>query len=378
MSNQNVEQPEFLADVQKLQEQITSLKKRLDLVEENREKVRQKIYEKVKSDYEKKLDGLFGELKPFQEKIETEISGLEDQILNHQEVVENNQEELEEFQLRFFAGEFAEEEFEPKQTELSDLMDTSNESIKELEQQIKNYQKHLSFITGEPIEEDDEPVVESSGDEDDDDDDPQDEAEIVVETPSQESDAVDSPVDDDSIDLLAEELEAEEAEEADDELEEEEEEFEPENDFDDAPMMADPETGLMKDTVDSEIVPEEDLVIVGDDDIVSDESESEDYEWDCIPILDVVDGDFTGESYTIDKERITMGRGPNNDIQLATDTSVSRHHAQIALEGRKYVLVDLESSNGTSVNGMRITRAVLKPNDELMVGQSKLIIRTQD
>jgi pSer/pThr/pTyr-binding forkhead associated (FHA) protein len=100
----------------------------------------------------------------------------------------------------------------------------------------------------------------------------------------------------------------------------------------------------------------------------------EDYTWTATPVLDVIEGDFTGESYPMDKERMTIGRGPNNDIQLATDTSVSRHHAQITFENNHYILVDLESSNGTSVNGMRVNRMALHPNDEITIGTSKLVI----
>ena len=84
MSKKIVEQPDFLEEILELQNQIDSLKKRLQLVEENREKVRQKVYEKVKSEYETKLQDLYDQLQPYQEKMQSEISALEDQILNHQ------------------------------------------------------------------------------------------------------------------------------------------------------------------------------------------------------------------------------------------------------------------------------------------------------
>lgn len=355
MSNNSFEPPEFLADVQKLRDRIDELQKRLELVEQNREKVRQKIYEKVKSDYQKKLDEMYGELNPFKEKIEAEIGGLEEEIQKHQEVADSSQETLEEYQLRFFAGEFADDEFEPLQAEMTEKIDESHNRIEELKSHIREFQKHLAFITGEPIEEAVEEEEES-------------EEEVVdAAEPVEEEAHLEEPDEDEGIE--AEEMEAAEGEE-----------FKPESDIlEEQPVMEGTEDGphLMKDTVDSEMMAEEGYPM-GEEPIEAVEEEGEEYLWSGSPVLDVVDGDFTGESYTIDKERITMGRGPNNDIQLATDTSVSRHHAQIAQEGEKYVLVDLESSNGTSVNGIRVSRAVLKPNDEIMIGQSKLIIRTQD
>ncbi|MBN1878746.1 FHA domain-containing protein [bacterium] len=365
MSKKKAEQPEFLSEVSDLQEQIESLKKRLELVEENREKVRQKIYEKVKSDYEKNLQELYGKLEPFKEKIEYEILSLEEQIQKEQTIVEDNQEELEEFQLRFFAGEFGEDEFTPQQNTLISAIENAKSHISEIQHSIAGFKQHMAFITGEPIEE--EPVM----------------AEEVLEEPPEEAPV--EPVEEE--DFLSDGqpekeiyLEDEQLEELEEELVESthEHDFQPEQDEID--LSAYETSGersdhLMKDTVNETLFPAEGEVA---EPIEVQPENEEDYIWNSIPVLDVVDGDFTGESYTIDKERITMGRGPNNDIQLATDTSVSRHHAQIVLEGNKYFLVDLDSSNGSSVNGIRVSRAALRPNDEITIGVSKMIIRAQD
>lgn len=391
MSNNKFEPPEFLADVRKLQDEIDELQKRLELVENNREKVRQKIYEKVKGDYEKKLSDLFGELKPFQEKIEFEIATLEEEIEKHQEVVDSNQEHLEEYQLRFFAGEFAEEDFEPLQKEIEQKIEDSKQHIIRVNGQIHEYNKHLSFITGEPLKDMEPPLDEDLQEALDDEvmDEPgegvpmnEPHAESGIESGIESID-MERVEEDDGIEDYSEPAAEMDLEEDSDEIEMETgvsdySEFNLDENAADHPIIGSTEEGhpLMKDTVDSDILADQGFAI--GEEAIEVEDENEDFEWGNPPVLDVVDGDFTGESYTIDKERITMGRGPNNDIQLATDTSVSRHHAQIALEGTKYVLVDLESSNGTSVNGIRISRAVLKPNDEIMIGQSKLIIRTQE
>ncbi len=50
---------------------------------------------------------------------------------------------------------------------------------------------------------------------------------------------------------------------------------------------------------------------------------------------------------------VTIGRHPNNDISLLQE-SISRFHAKLELIGTKWVITDLNSSNGTFVNGERI------------------------
>ena len=64
---------------------------------------------------------------------------------------------------------------------------------------------------------------------------------------------------------------------------------------------------------------------------------------------------------------ILVGRGPYNHIAL-DDVRVSRQHARIAPEQDRYVIHDLNSSNGTFVNGLPVRRQFLQPNDVLRFG----------
>ena len=66
----------------------------------------------------------------------------------------------------------------------------------------------------------------------------------------------------------------------------------------------------------------------------------------------------------------TVGREPGQTIQLAMDTTVSRRHARIENEGGAFVVYDEGSSNGTTVNGMRISRQQLSPGDTVSFGTS--------
>jgi len=69
--------------------------------------------------------------------------------------------------------------------------------------------------------------------------------------------------------------------------------------------------------------------------------------------------------------RLSIGRAPNNQLVL-TDTQISGYHAEVLPEGEGYSIIDLGSSNGTFVNGYRLTPNVpriLNPNDHLRFGQ---------
>jgi hypothetical protein len=79
----------------------------------------------------------------------------------------------------------------------------------------------------------------------------------------------------------------------------------------------------------------------------------------------------TGKKYPISRLPARIGRLESNDVRLA-DSAVSRIHAEIVREGTSFILRDLESTNGTKVNGRRIKHKKLAPGDLITIGQTRL------
>jgi hypothetical protein len=75
-------------------------------------------------------------------------------------------------------------------------------------------------------------------------------------------------------------------------------------------------------------------------------------------------------------EPITVGRDPKNDIVL-DDRRVSRRHAEVRLRLGRYTLYDLQSTNGTFVNGRRIAEMVLSDEDRITIGGAELVVRLE-
>lgn len=74
---------------------------------------------------------------------------------------------------------------------------------------------------------------------------------------------------------------------------------------------------------------------------------------------------------------VTIGRDPNNDIVL-TDEEISRFHIRIKKRGKLTVIEDLDSRNGTYLNGDKIVNSVVKNGDKILFGTSEVLFVTAD
>jgi hypothetical protein len=79
----------------------------------------------------------------------------------------------------------------------------------------------------------------------------------------------------------------------------------------------------------------------------------------------------SGERFTLSEHIIGIGRHPDCNLVLA-DPNVSRNHAEIRPSGDRYTVVDLGSTNGTRVNGVRVDERVLHDGDELTFGSTRM------
>ena len=87
--------------------------------------------------------------------------------------------------------------------------------------------------------------------------------------------------------------------------------------------------------------------------------------------LAVTKGRELGKEFVIDKGLLRIGSKKENDVVIADDT-VSRHHAVIEEKKGQYIIRDLESTNGTFVNGLRVSEAFLNEGSIIKLGNTEL------
>jgi FHA domain-containing protein len=83
-----------------------------------------------------------------------------------------------------------------------------------------------------------------------------------------------------------------------------------------------------------------------------------------------LDGSIIRE-IALDKERVTIGRKPTNDVQIE-NLAVSGEHARVVTILHDSFLEDIDSTNGTLVNGTPIKKHILQNNDMIEIGKYKL------
>lgn len=88
----------------------------------------------------------------------------------------------------------------------------------------------------------------------------------------------------------------------------------------------------------------------------------------------VINGEDAGMAFIV-KGTMSFGRAESSTVTIK-DAKVSRQHAQIQQQGNEYILVDLNSSNGTFVNGERIEEHVLSNGDEIEIGDCIMQFQT--
>jgi pSer/pThr/pTyr-binding forkhead associated (FHA) protein len=93
--------------------------------------------------------------------------------------------------------------------------------------------------------------------------------------------------------------------------------------------------------------------------------------------LRVMGGFYAGLEVPVDRTRMVVGRGRGADLVIAEST-MSREHAAIGFDGEGCYVEDLQSTNGTKVNGERCERARLQDGDEIQLGRLLLRVSLRD
>ena len=96
---------------------------------------------------------------------------------------------------------------------------------------------------------------------------------------------------------------------------------------------------------------------------------------DVKPALVFLSGELIAVPIPLEREDVILGRALEADVRV-NDTQVSRQHAKVSAvagddaSSTEYILIDLESRNGTFLNGSRVDRAKLRNGDKITIGET--------
>jgi hypothetical protein len=87
------------------------------------------------------------------------------------------------------------------------------------------------------------------------------------------------------------------------------------------------------------------------------------------PVIEVA-----GTRYPLKRGRTVIGRGSDADITI-DDSGTSRRHVEILWDGTQAQVNDLGSTNGTTLNGDRVAKAILPPDSVVQIGRTRIVFR---
>ena len=86
----------------------------------------------------------------------------------------------------------------------------------------------------------------------------------------------------------------------------------------------------------------------------------------------VISGPLQGREFFVNRDTYTIGSSDHNDLVIG-DSTVSKRHCEIIVEESGYQIRDLDSTNGTMVQGVRVSSAHLAPGAEIQIGKSRIV-----
>ncbi|HPW45335.1 MAG TPA: FHA domain-containing protein [bacterium] len=303
------------------------IKDRLRRIEEHKGQVTEKVYERVRKDYEERLASSTDSLLEKKEEIDKELSILESTRSKINGQLAEHKHKLEEVNFRNTLGEFAENEFREASKAEQEKIRKFETVLAAVESNISRYQSIFEDDDGLFVKQEEshpeEEISEFS-------EDPMISAirEADTTSPSTELDR-----ETDAVNLLLSE--------------------EPQDDYFSA-ESSEPESREPDQTEESSTIKAPIEEIIGGR--------------SPHPRILVISGEMSGTAYPL-KGIVSFGRAESNTVTLR-DSKCSRQHAQIQQHGNEFVVEDLNSSNGTFVNGERVSEHVLSNGDEIQIGDT--------
>src|SRR5215472_2524561 len=95
------------------------------------------------------------------------------------------------------------------------------------------------------------------------------------------------------------------------------------------------------------------------------------------PRVVALSGPLKGQEFRLVEGSVSVGRDPSNRMPIR-DVTISRQHCVIEMQNGGAVVTDLESHNGTFVNGIPVSKRALAHGDVLRMGQCELVYLTED
>ncbi len=86
----------------------------------------------------------------------------------------------------------------------------------------------------------------------------------------------------------------------------------------------------------------------------------------------IISGPLQGREFVVNNDAFTLGSGSHNDLTLE-DSTISKRHCEIVMDEHGYMIRDLESTNGTLVQGVKVATAYLNPGAEFQLGKTRII-----
>ncbi len=359
--------------LENIREEIAILRERLDKLEEMKGKVNPKVYERIRRDYLSRIEQFDKEAQPLEKELHKDYKELMKIYKSLARQIEDLELQIEEVEVRYELGEFSDESCEQRLSELKDRLEKEREDFAKIESIRNRFLEVLPTLESDRGEyKAEEELVEEELKEEEFFDEEEVVEEIFEDKSEKDSEEIAVYEDQESEEEIIEEEEAgfpPELPPMTREIEEEKIEFSDEIESDEVEITREETVGTVVDQTDSMKT-----VFLDDDrtDVKMFGAEaSPSFSGEARLILAE-----EGEEYILTGDYISIGRAPDNDIRVM-DEAVSRYHAAVVLTEKGYVIRDLQSNNGTYVNGESIDEILLKDGDTISIGTKVLYFKVE-